>query len=196
MEKRVLFVHGSPRKGGNTDALVGRLEALLAGHPLRAEHLRCSEISVRPCTGCGACGRTGECVLKGDDMPRVYEAADRADALVVASPVYFLGPPAPLKAVIDRFQPYWSRIHLLGRSPPRERVAAVLSTAGAPSHSVFACLHRILDAWFEVLGARAVANLFLEGADEAGSAERDPRVESDLPVVAKRLVTHLGLEGP
>ncbi|RMG84520.1 MAG: flavodoxin family protein, partial [Candidatus Dadabacteria bacterium] len=192
----VLFVHGSPRKGGNTDALAARLEALLAGASVRSEHLRCAEVSVKPCTGCGACGRTGECVLTGDDMPRVYEAVDRADALVVASPVYFLGPPAPLKALIDRFQPYWSRIHLLGQPPPRERVAVVLSTAGAPSHSVFTCLHRILDAWFEVLGVRAAANLFLEGVDEAGSAERDPRVESDLPVVAKRLRAHLGPEAP
>ena len=41
--------------------------------------------------------------VQNDDMPLIYEKMSRADMLVIASPVYFYGLSAQLKAVIDRF---------------------------------------------------------------------------------------------
>ncbi len=191
MGEQVLLVYGSPRRGGNTDLLLDRLAAAFehAGTPVA--RLRCADLRVRPCVGCGGCAETGECVIRDDDMPGVYRAVDRAAALVVGSPVYFLGPPAPLKAVIDRFQCHWARVNLLNRRPRRRRAGALLATAGSPSHSVFTCLHRIVDAWFEVLGIEGVANLFLENVDERGRVAEDPRAETDLPAVAHRILERL-----
>lgn len=58
---------------------------------------------VNPCIGCNACfkSKTNTCVQK-DDMPLVYEKMAVADMLVIASPVYFYGLSAQLKAIIDR----------------------------------------------------------------------------------------------
>jgi multimeric flavodoxin WrbA len=54
--------------------------------------------------GCNACfkSESNSCVQK-DDMPLIYEKMAVADMLVIASPVYFYGLSAQLKAVIDRF---------------------------------------------------------------------------------------------
>ena len=53
--------------------------------------------------GCNACfmSKDNICAQK-DDMPIIYDKMGHADMLVVASPVYFYGLSAQLKAVIDR----------------------------------------------------------------------------------------------
>ena len=53
--------------------------------------------------GCNACftSESNTCVQK-DDMSVIYSKLANADMLVIASPVYFYGLSAQLKAVIDR----------------------------------------------------------------------------------------------
>ena len=122
----ILILSGSPRQGGNTELLA---EAFAKG---AAEHHHVEIASVRdykvnPCLGCSVCfkanGRSSEsypssledgrvvtdegkangiCAQK-DDMSLIYEKMNQADMLVIASPVYFYGISAQLKAVIDRF---------------------------------------------------------------------------------------------
>ena len=49
------------------------------------------------------------CVIR-DDMDDIYPLLEDADELIVVAPVYFAGPSSQLKAVLDRFQPYfWTR---------------------------------------------------------------------------------------
>ena len=121
----ILILSGSPRKGGNTELLV---EAFANG---AMEHHHVEIVSIRdymvkPCLGCNACanerherllsdGRVQPSVAEGnacfktngncaqkDDMAIIYEKMSQADMLVIASPVYFYGISAQLKAVIDR----------------------------------------------------------------------------------------------
>ena len=99
----ILIISGSPRKGGNTELLA---EAFAKG---AAEHHHVEIVSVRdykvnPCMGCNACfkNNSNTCAQR-DDMAMIYEKMNKADMLVIASPVYFYGISAQLKAVIDRF---------------------------------------------------------------------------------------------
>jgi multimeric flavodoxin WrbA len=99
----ILILAGSPRKGGNTDLLV---EAFVKGASQKhhVEVVSVHDYKVNPCMGCNACfkSESNSCVQK-DDMPLIYEKMAVADMLVIASPVYFYGLSAQLKAVIDRF---------------------------------------------------------------------------------------------
>ena len=99
----ILILSGSPRKGGNTDLLV---EAFVKGASQKhhVEVVSVHDYKVNPCMGCNACfkSESNSCVQK-DDMPLIYEKMAVADMLVIASPVYFYGLSAQLKAVIDRF---------------------------------------------------------------------------------------------
>ena len=99
----ILILSGSPRKGGNTELLV---EAFVKGASQKhhVDVVSVHDYKVKPCMGCNACfkNESNSCVQK-DDMPLIYEKMAVADMLVIASPVYFYGLSAQLKAVIDRF---------------------------------------------------------------------------------------------
>lgn len=58
------------------------------------------------CTGCGGCHANGIC-RHHDSLSRFFEKMADADALIIASPIYFRAFSAQIKRVIDRAQPYW-----------------------------------------------------------------------------------------
>ena len=99
----ILILSGSPRKGGNTDLLV---EAFVKGASPKhqVEVISVHDYKINPCIGCNSCfAREDHACCQKDDMQIVYEKMANAEMLVIASPVYFYGLSAQLKAVIDRF---------------------------------------------------------------------------------------------
>jgi len=129
----ILCVMASPRKSGNSaSAALDALDCLhTAGHT--SEPLWLREYAVAPCVACGVCDKPPyACPLDGervkttdtaqasvqDDAHELLERIRRADVLLLASPVYFYGPPALFKALIDRSQRYWAVDQAkIGQSP-------------------------------------------------------------------------------
>lgn len=106
---RILGIVCSPRKGGNTEILV--TEALAAAREAggETELVLVADKNIAPCDGCGACRETGICKVK-DDMQTIYEQLERADGVILGTPVYFLNVTAQAKAVMDRtYALMWSR---------------------------------------------------------------------------------------
>jgi multimeric flavodoxin WrbA len=98
----ILILSGSPRKGGNTELLTDAFaKGAMEHHQVEIVSVR--DIKVNPCLGCNACYKTNGICVQKDDMVTIYEKMSQADMLVIASPVYFYGISAQLKAVIDRF---------------------------------------------------------------------------------------------
>ena len=98
----IIVLSGSPRKGGNTDLLV---DAFVKGAEKNnnVEIVSVADYKVNPCIGCNSCfDRAGHECFQQDDMQAVYDKLKCADVIVVASPVYFYGVSAQLKAIIDR----------------------------------------------------------------------------------------------
>ena len=108
---KVLGIYGSPREGGNSDLLLEK--ALEGAKSAGAEvtTLRAADLDMGGCEECGNCDETGECSVD-DDMQKVYPQLDDADAVILATPIFFYGPPAQLKALIDRAQAPWNRRRL------------------------------------------------------------------------------------
>ncbi len=101
MSRIVVFV-GSMRKGGNTD-LLAQAFAEGAGKNNTVEIVSVADYKVNPCIGCNSCfTREGNQCFQKDDMAKIYEKLKVADMVVIASPVYFYGISAELKAMIDR----------------------------------------------------------------------------------------------
>ena len=105
---KMLAIMGSPRRGGNTELL---LDAFLKGageggaEPVK---IAACDLDISPCLECLDCEETGECVIR-DGMEKVYRRLHEADRIVIASPIFFYGLPAQLKALIDRGQALWYR---------------------------------------------------------------------------------------
>ena len=101
----LVAVSGSPRDGSiSRDLLMTAVDAA-SEEGLDTVLLDVRRLRIAPCEGCEACAR-GPCVID-DDMGDVIELLGRADAAIVASPIYFSGPTSQLKALIDRCQPVW-----------------------------------------------------------------------------------------
>jgi multimeric flavodoxin WrbA len=116
---RLLGIVGSPRKNGNTEILVKEALKVGAEAGWQTDLFLMSEKQVAGCDACGACFRTGACVIK-DDMQELYKLMDQADGILFASPVYFGSVSAQTKAVMDR------TFALLGKRSLKDKVAGVI----------------------------------------------------------------------
>jgi len=101
MNKSVLVLSASPRKGGNSDLLCEQfmLGAKEAGN--QAEKIFLRDKKINYCVGCGVCQKDSECSQR-DDMAEVLEKMIAADVIVMATPVYFYTMDAQMKTLIDR----------------------------------------------------------------------------------------------
>ena len=100
--RKILVVTGCGIKGGNTDRLSDAFirGAKEAGHEVEKAFL--GELQIEDCRGCGACQVNGhKCVIR-DDMQDLIVEFQKADTIVLASPLYFWTVTARLKAFIDR----------------------------------------------------------------------------------------------
>jgi multimeric flavodoxin WrbA len=98
---KVLALSFSPHKNGNTVIL---LEEALKGAQIEGAEVELysvAEKNIKPCQGCRACSKTGECIVK-DDMQELYGKMLGADGIIFGTPVYFYSMTAQAKAVIDR----------------------------------------------------------------------------------------------
>ncbi len=100
--KSLLGIVGSPRRNGNTAVLVSRLLEGARAEGASTGIVFLGDLTIGECDGCHACWRGLECVRR-DDMNALYPRIMEADVLVFGTPVYWWGPTALMKALIDRF---------------------------------------------------------------------------------------------
>lgn len=114
---------GRPMKNG--ELLVKH--ALMAAQEAGAEvkYINTLKMDIRHCTGCGACSKGREngkqirCIIK-DDYNILEEAVLDADAIVVAAPVYVLGPVGQFKNFVDRYGPAHDKAACVAEQKHRE----------------------------------------------------------------------------
>lgn len=177
MTTRLLAIHGSARPQGNSRRLLDEVLDTVRKHrpDVHIEVVRAYEALVDPCIACGACEEDEiGCQRLGDRWHDIESALRAADILVIATPVYFMGPPAPLKAMIDRLQAMWWYRERGGQvatnEGPFRRCGLILTAAG--SDMVFVPTHRIAKAAFNTLDFDLVGEVparELEDLDEAGT---------------------------
>jgi len=127
---KILVITGSPRKNGNSATLADHFikGAEEAGHEV--VRFDAAFRKVHPCIACNACGMNGPCVFK-DDFEFVREHIIGADCVVFATPMYYFGISAQLKAVIDRFYAINGSIHV-----PKKAVLLMTYANTAASEAV------------------------------------------------------------
>ena len=101
MNKKVLIISSSPRKGGNSDTLCDQFRKGAEEADNQVEKIRLAELNIGYCSACYACKTKGHCV-KQDDMELVIANMRSADVIVLATPVYFYTMSAQMKTMIDR----------------------------------------------------------------------------------------------
>lgn len=170
----VLGILGSPRQGGNTELLLSEALRGAAAAGARTTLLKIANLDIAGCSECNDCYKTGECSIQ-DEMTEVYEAIERADRVLVASPIFFMGLPAQMKAVIDRCQAYWALKYKLklplsrpGEAP--ERYGAYIGVGGTSGPRLFDGVILTLKYFFDAIAVEPLPESYLlvRGVDDQG----------------------------
>jgi multimeric flavodoxin WrbA len=196
---KVLGIAGSPRKNGNTDMLLAEFMrgATERGAETKTVFLR--DLQVSPCKHCDACLKAGVCSIK-DDMQEIYRDLERADVIVMASPVQFTGVTAPMKAMIDRCQSLWAKKYVL-KVPPlgdkRERKGFFISVGGRKVAGLFDAMLVMIKTFFRILDVSYAGELLFSAVDEKGAIAKHPTALQQAFEAGQRLAAgHSAQEHP
>ena len=100
---KTLVFNGSPRKHGDTMALISEFINHLEGEYMIIDAYDCN---IQACVDCMYCwGNAGCCI--NDDMQEVYNYIKECDNILIASPLYFSELSGQLLAVLSRLQTYF-----------------------------------------------------------------------------------------
>jgi multimeric flavodoxin WrbA len=98
---KAVGIVGSPRKNGNTEILTAHTLKAIAEEGLETELIRLAELDIKPCNACMACAKGEQCSIEDDLFP-IYEKMKAAEAIILASPVYFGSATALIKGLMER----------------------------------------------------------------------------------------------
>ncbi len=101
--RKILVLTGSPRVMGNSDMMA---EAFIAGAKSKGSEIMrfdAGRRDIMTCKACGTCFSKGKACSFNDDFDELAEMLIKADAIVIATPIYWYTFPAGLKAAIDKF---------------------------------------------------------------------------------------------
>lgn len=175
----VIGLVGSPRKGSNTDLLVDSVldGAGTSGHT--TEKLYLYDLDIEPCLDCKACKKGSyKCALI-DDMQTIYPKLQEADVIVFGTPLYWYGPSAKMKLLIDRLRPFTASKKLKGK----RAVLVVPSEEGADACNFIVGMFGLS---FDYLGVDLIAKL-LARASERAEVKAQPQTLAEAFVVGKCL---------
>ena len=112
---KVLALIGSPRQGGNTDLLVEKLldGAKTKGYTTEKRYLYDYNISL--CKDCRECKKGDYVCCINDEMQIFYDLMESVDVIVFGTPLYWYGPSAKMKMLIDRMRPFVENKKLQGK---------------------------------------------------------------------------------
>ena len=190
MRMKVLGLAGSPRRHGNTELLLDQVLGGAASKGAQTEKVILGAMNIDPCDACEGCYETGRCILQ-DDYQLLYPKLIKAERIVLAAPVFFMGLPAQAKAFIDRCQCFWARKYVLQDPlPPTDtgvqRQGFLISTAGGP-RTGFRCAVSSLKAFLDALDAAYGGELTFPGVDEKGAILKHPTALEDAVALGRSL---------
>ena len=175
---KLLGLSFSPRKEGNTELLMERAFAGAAQLGAQTELYRVADKDIKPCDGCGACYKSGECHIK-DDMPELCDKMLEADGIIFGTPVYFYNMTAQGKAAIDR-------TIVLGR-PDRSlgsKVGGIIVVGGS-----LGLVDAVKDLYFYMATRQMLpANFVAAYAASAGDVKKLPKCMSAAEALGKQMV--------
>ena len=170
MNKKVVILSSSPRKGGNSEALAAAFAkgAQEAGNQVETVYLREKQYGF--CKGCLACQKLGHCVIK-DDAVEIAAKMHDADVLVFATPVYYYSVSGQLKTMLDRANPLFGSDYAFTK-------AYLLATAAEDETDTAEGTVKAVQGWVDCFERCELAGtIFAGGVNGVGDIAGHPALE-------------------
>lgn len=123
---KTLIVNGSPKKDGDTAALINELTKYLIGDVRIISHFD----DISPCNDCRDCWQNPGCIID-DEMQKVYPYLDECDNIILASPIWFSSLSGPLLNICSRIQSQFAATYFRGETKNSKAKNGVIILVGA-----------------------------------------------------------------
>ncbi len=201
----VLGLQGSPRRKGNTHFLLSAFLEAAARRGALTRTVSVNEADIQPCRELGVCEKRGVCPIRDDVSREIYGLIRQAEVVVLASPVFFYGMTAQIKALVDRCQVFWARKYRLGLADPRQttRRGFVLSLGATRGKNLFEGLLLSARYFLDAIDAPLAGSLLYRGIEGPGDMARHGSVREEVeaaveallaPMLARKRLLFLGRE--
>ena len=186
-------LNGSPRKNGNSEFLLTQFMAELSRLGVHTRVLDVGKFRIEPCREIALCEREGMCAIRDEMSSDIYGLLRRADIVVIASPIFFYGVSAQLKALIDRCQALWARryMHKILDPGQRTRRGFVLAVGATRGKKLFDGVLLTARYFFDAIGATPSGSLTYRQVETRGQMKEHPTVLTDLAREAQTLAAGL-----
>ena len=141
MTKKILAIVGSYRKNGVVDSVVDEVLAYVEKLGAEVQKIYLLDQNISFCTNCRTCTQTegihrGKCLLE-DDMNSILEKVQKADALILASPVNFGDATAITRKFLERmvcfaYWPWQAKMGPVIRNKKLGKKAILVTATGMP----------------------------------------------------------------
>ena len=133
---KVLVLMGSPRKGGNTAALLAPFCEELRSAGAETETVWLYDRDIRPCLACRRCQEDWTAFGCGqqDDVQELFDKVLESDCVVLATPIYAWYCTPPMKALLDRLVYGMNKYYGEQKGPAlwAGKALALVTTCGYP----------------------------------------------------------------
>jgi len=187
----IVGLQGSPRRRSNTRFLLRTFFQEAEKMGAITHLINAPEMNIKPCRGCGMCEKEGICTITNDVMmPEIFPLLRQADAIIVATPVYFYHTTAQLKCLIDRCQTFWSRKYKLKLTDPgaKSRIGFLLSAGATKGKNLFEGIHLSMNVFCDAVGAGYKGGRTYRGIENPGDMESHPSVSDDIKASVQSLL--------
>ena len=164
--KKIVMLCASPRKNGNSNALA---EAFMNVLKDKAEIVRfdTQNMNFLRCRACDNCFTAGQPCCFNDDFNPVLAEILSADAVVIATGVYWYSFPSGLKALMDKFY----SLCVAGKDLTGKKVA-LLATCEDDTDEAFNGVCFAFDQSFGLLNAERVGKVLVHGVHKIGDVHK------------------------
>jgi len=185
MSKFILVLKGSPRENGNSNALARQLERGAREAGAEVESLMLHHMDIRPCDACDTCQETGVCIVK-DDMQKIYPLLEKADAIVIASPIYWFTISAQSKLCIDR----WYALETPDGNKLRGKQFGILLAYGDSDLYTSGGINAIhtFESMFRYIGVES-AGMVYGTANDIGDVQKQPELMESAYKLGQKLAS-------
>ena len=183
----VLGIMGSPRIKGNTDLLLDEALRGAADSKADIEKIIVDKLNISPCREYYGCLENGECDIR-DDMDGVYPGLLNSDVIIIASPIFFYGLTAQMKALIDRGQAIWARKYILKQKPLKSgRKGAFIGVGATKGEQLFQGSILTVKYFFKALDIEYADELLIRGIDFKDDIKAHPTGLPDAFALGQKL---------
>jgi len=185
-KQKVLVVLGSPRKNGNSAMLAKQAASGAESAKAECEIIFLNELNIKPCNACDHClSKPGNACIIKDDMQKLYPKLLKADAIVMAGPIYWFTVSAQTKLFMDRWYALnWTSAHAL----KGKKIGIILTYGDVDPYAAGAvnAIRTYQDA-FRFIGAPIVGMVYGTG-NEPGEVKKDKKLMQKAFDLGKKLV--------